>query len=203
MKRMSWSGSRGGALIVWLMFCAMMPAFAAETEGGHPLALDVMVKKDGLSQISTQMLVVVGNEAGMMLTAKDGTAYKIEAHPRYVLDAGGARTVYVETKLFEQQGDQLVLIASPELMAPLNNPASVEVSSPPGRDRGTLNIKFSLASVDSADAWLKASEMKRRALFPVQPMQTCTPCHDGQQMCCTNACCTSGGCGTVCDGRHP
>jgi len=167
------------------------------------LALNFEVKKGDIVTAESQMLVTPGNNAEMVLSGKYGGEYRIEASPRFAMDVEGVTVTYLQAKLFEKDRDTWKLLASPEVMAPLDQPAGTEVKLAPAADGSTTSFSMEVVKVDQPELWLKQSSAKHASLFEQEAMQVCAPCDGGGFMCCSNACCSSSGCGTVCDGRHP
>jgi len=167
------------------------------------LALNFEVKKGDIVTAEAQMLVTPGNDAEMVLSGKYGGEYRIEASPRFAMDVEGVTVTYLQAKLFEKDRDTWKLLASPEVMAPLDRPAGTEVRLAPAADGSTTSFSMEVVKVDQPELWLKQSRVKHSSLFEPEAMKVCVPCDDGNVMCCANACCNLAGCGTVCGGRHP
>ena len=202
MKDASGSCIRNCLLACVLLILASSKVLAGQDTATN-LALNFEVKKGGIVIVESQMLVTPGNNAEMVVSGKYGGEYRIEASPRFVMDVEGVTVTYLQAKLFEKDRDAWKLLASPELMAPLDRPAGTEVKLSPAADGTTTSFSLEVVRIEQPELWLKQSSAKHASLFAPEVMQVCVPCDGGGQMCCSNACCMSSGCGTVCDGRHP
>jgi hypothetical protein len=106
----------------------------AEQRSASHLALDFRVKQGEITTMESQMLVEPGSDAEMTMPAKHGGEYRVTVSPRLVAGTGGVALTHVKVNLFEKQGNDWHLLASPELKSVLDGPAQAQITLPHAAD---------------------------------------------------------------------
>ena len=164
MKDASGSCIRNCLLACVLLILASSKVLAGQDTATN-LALNFEVKKGGIVIVESQMLVTPGNNAEMVVSGKYGGEYRIEANPRFAMDVEGVTVTYLQAKLFEKDRDAWKLLASPELMAPLDRPAGTEIKLPAAANGSATSFSLEVMKVEQPELWLKQASDRHASLF--------------------------------------
>ena len=164
MKDASGSCIRNCLLACVLVIPASSKVLAGQ-DAATNLALTFEVRKGDMVTVESQMLVTPGNNAEMVLSGKYGGEFRIEASPRFAVDVEGVTVAYLQARLFEKDRDAWKLLASPELMAPLDRPAGTEIKLPAAADGSTTSFSLEMMKVEQPELWLKQASARHASLF--------------------------------------
>lgn len=187
-------------LVAALLVASCMSNVGQAFEDEAPLealAIHMGMKLPGAALLASDMVVLPGRPAEMVHPGPDGRMFRLNVAAHLALAPSGAVAAQLKATLFERAGDGWRELAAPELVAPLEEPASYVVQYPAGHPSGleALQIDARRISGVTRKASLPGAGGGKvaAAALPVQ----CIPCGD-LQLCCTNACCKAD-CGSVCD----
>lgn len=117
--------------------CLLNAGQAAEADvPSDALAVHVEMKLPGTPSIAADIVVLPGQPADMVYPGPDGRTFRVNVESHVAVAPSGAAAAQLKATLFERVGEGWRELAAPEMVAPLEEPASFRAQYPPGHQSG-------------------------------------------------------------------